>query len=616
MKRPFLAAALSMLAVAHGAAAQSPMTSPAAPEWAKDLIVYEIATKSFTSPAGPGTGNFRSLRERLPYLQDLGITGIWLTGHSLSDPRHFYNIWTQYAVIEPDRLDPSLGTQADFKAMIDDAHRRGIKVFLDVITHGVMPGSPLVRRHPHWFRGGSWGMVDFDWQGGHTDLDDWWVKTWTDYVVRYGIDGFRLDVSIYRPDLWARIRRNAAAGGHPIVIFNEGLPVIPNVTDFTQAANAMVHYLTGDIAADVRSDVPALYRRMQEVGQGDFSADVEFADGTKQSYRTSADGQGKLLRRGFTTDRLSVQDRRPYGLSELWLAFDAGTGRTIKKVDVGLFDAQGRRTRSWTSEKSSLHTEYTGDRVEVAGIGARTALFLGPFHSDSPSIQLTSHDNGWEGAPATENPFGAEGRRSIMGYAFLLRPGIPLFMSGEEFDAGFHALPTLSPNLFGGGNPGQGRWLYGAQLDWSELARPRHRAMLDDVKRMIAIRKAQSAILTPPLGRAWEPDLVAVPHRANIEVPRPYMSWRGDTGIVVLGNADLRSDAIVTLALPLDRLGSVDGSQYRVTDLWNGGKPRRYSAAQLARLAVKVKRDRQPQGGLAVLKVQRISQAATGIDDR
>src|SRR5688572_10033387 len=55
---------------------------PPAPEWMKDLVIYEIATKAFTSPNGPGSGTFSSLKERLPYLQDLGITGIWLTGHS------------------------------------------------------------------------------------------------------------------------------------------------------------------------------------------------------------------------------------------------------------------------------------------------------------------------------------------------------------------------------------------------------------------------------------------------------------------------------------------------------------------------------------------------------
>src|ERR1035437_7463864 len=212
---------------------------PASPEWMKDLVIYEVATKGFTSPNGPESGTFNSLREKLAYLQELGITGIWLTGYSLCDAHHFFNIWTQYAVIEPDKFDPTLGTAEEFKALIREAHRRGIKVFLDVITHGLMEDSPVIKQHPEWFRGGSWGMTDFDWTGGHTDLDDWWVKIYTEYVTVHGVDGYRLDVSIYRPDLWERIRKNAAAAGHPIVIWEEANSVIPGVTDFSQRENVI-----------------------------------------------------------------------------------------------------------------------------------------------------------------------------------------------------------------------------------------------------------------------------------------------------------------------------------------------------------------------------------------
>jgi pullulanase/glycogen debranching enzyme len=79
---------------------------PNSPPRVRDLIIYEIATKGFTSPHGPETGTFNSLKARLSYLQELGITGIWLTGHSLADSHFFYNIWTQYANIEPQKIDP------------------------------------------------------------------------------------------------------------------------------------------------------------------------------------------------------------------------------------------------------------------------------------------------------------------------------------------------------------------------------------------------------------------------------------------------------------------------------------------------------------------------------
>lgn len=109
------------------------------PEWAKDLVIYEVAIKGFTSPNGPESGTFNSLKEKMVYHEELGINGIWLTGHSLSDPSHFYGIWTQYACIEPDKLNPSLGSEQEFKEMIAEAHKHGIRIFLDTI---VMSDSP------------------------------------------------------------------------------------------------------------------------------------------------------------------------------------------------------------------------------------------------------------------------------------------------------------------------------------------------------------------------------------------------------------------------------------------------------------------------------------------
>jgi hypothetical protein len=58
------------------------------PVWAKDLVIYEIATKGFTSPAGPESGTFNSLREKLPYLEELAIQGYQKTLEL--DPDNWY----------------------------------------------------------------------------------------------------------------------------------------------------------------------------------------------------------------------------------------------------------------------------------------------------------------------------------------------------------------------------------------------------------------------------------------------------------------------------------------------------------------------------------------------
>ena len=49
------------------------------PEWTKDLVIYEVAIKGFTSPAGPESGTFKSLMDKMEYLDELGINAIWLS---------------------------------------------------------------------------------------------------------------------------------------------------------------------------------------------------------------------------------------------------------------------------------------------------------------------------------------------------------------------------------------------------------------------------------------------------------------------------------------------------------------------------------------------------------
>lgn len=398
---------------------------PPSPEWTKDLIIYEIAPKGFTSPNGPESGTFDSLKARLPYLQELGITGIWLTGYSLCDPHHFYNIWTQYAVIEPDKIDPSLGTVEQFKGFIADAHRRNIKVFLDVITHGLMENSDVIRKHPDWFQGGSWGMIDFDWYGGHTDLDDWWVKIWTGYVVKYGVDGFRLDVAIYRPDLWVRVRQNAAAAGHPIVIFEENDAPIPGVTDFTQHENA-----------PSQDDVPGFYRR--KFGKaGKYHIEIQYMDdGTRVKGDTDSQGILGVRLDGLGDDKTTRRKwvdfvAMPDGLPDVQITVENAQARPIENIVVS-DDMEGR----W-----ELHPTSAGHLA----VGGREPLSLGPLIGKAslqiyvatlahgwPSVQLSCHDNGWDGFPLDKNPYVAQGNRALFGYSCLFTPMIPIFFSGRN----------------------------------------------------------------------------------------------------------------------------------------------------------------------------------------
>jgi glycosidase len=595
-------AAASLLTLPPGSAKASPEdvqqarpVQPHSPSWVRDLIIYEIATKGFTSPHGPETGTFNSLKARLSYLQELGVTGIWLTGHSLADSHFFYNIWTQYANIEPQKIDPSLGTPEEFKALIADAHQHGIRVFLDVHVHGILSFSPLIKEHPHWFRGGIWHMTDYDWAGGHSDLDDWWVNVWTNYVTEFGVDGFRLDFRIIRPDLWERIRQNAAAAGHEIVLFEEDDGVIPGVTDFTQHDRTMRIPPPGNLNPHLLNDIPGFYDRIFGK-KGYYKVEVHYADdGSRVSGDTNGLGPLRVRLEGLTADKICrrIDDVHADGIPDVQLTVENVAAKLIEDVIVS--DDMGNVWQlQWGKNNRLLTMEGTPPTLQV---------YVATLAHGWPCIMLSCHDEGWEGFPADQSPYVARGSRSLFGYSCLFTPMIPIFFAGEEFDATYRPIPWLSPHLWGGGELGTGKWLYGAMLDWDELQQPEHAAMLEDVKQMISARQQVATLLGLPAADQ-APKLMAVSHQSDIAVPVPYIRWNKDTAILVAANRDASHDAHLTLHVPLEETGWGGRARYKVTPLWPAGESKAYSGQELENFACTVKRDKAPAGGLRVFKIE------------
>ena len=587
-------------------------SNSASPEWTKNLIIYEVAPRGFTSPNGPESGNFTSLKEKMPYLADLGINGIWLAGHALADSHHFYNIWTTYASIDVSQLDPSLGTAEEFKAMIDEAHRHGIKVFLDVLTTGVMGYSPVRKQHPNWFDGETWGLATYDWYGGHADFDAWWVKVWSDYIIKYGVDGFRLDSEIMRPDLYARIRANAAAAGREIAVFEESDAPIPGVTDFVQHESMLSGAEPGNLIPSLVQDIPMFYAT--KFGKaGHYRVDLQYSDdGSRVAGDTNGQGTLQVRVDGLTADKTTRRSfvyyaPLPDGIPDMQLTVKGVASKPIENIDV--YDDQGGdwslHPRLWHRYLAIGGTDPTfalSDLAPPTG-AAGLQLYVATLGHGYPSLQLSCHDNGWEGFPGDKNPYVAQGSRALFGYSLLFTPTIPLFFSGEEFDADFKPLPGLSPHLFGGSDAGKGRWLYGAQLDWSDLQRPEHHAMFADVKKMIAVRRQEADILAV-LPDQRRPHLVAVPHEGDIAVPVPYVRWNERGAIVVAANRNADQDAHLKLRIPLQEIGLAGHARYTVTELWPEGRTEDLSEGALSAYACTVKRDRTVGGGLRVVKIE------------
>jgi glycosidase len=190
-------------------------------------VFYEVFLRSFYDSNGDGVGDFKGLTEKLDYLNDsdpnttddMGITGLWLMPIHPSPSYHGYDVLNYYAI------NPEYGTMEDFKIFLDEAHKRGIHVIIDLVINHSSNQHPFFQDaltgedapYHDWYvwsdtsRGNGWHeatvngetkyyygyfcdcMPDFNYSNpAVTDQMEKVVSFWLKDV---GVDGFRIDAA-------------------------------------------------------------------------------------------------------------------------------------------------------------------------------------------------------------------------------------------------------------------------------------------------------------------------------------------------------------------------------------------------------------------------------------
>lgn len=107
-----------------------PIASRESATWYKDAIIYEVHVRAFYDSVTDGIGDFGGLTQKLDYLEDLGVTAIWLLPFCPSPLRDDGYDISDYADIHP-----SYGTLRDFQKFLKEAHRRGLKVISELVLN-------------------------------------------------------------------------------------------------------------------------------------------------------------------------------------------------------------------------------------------------------------------------------------------------------------------------------------------------------------------------------------------------------------------------------------------------------------------------------------------------
>ena len=202
--------------------ATQPAPTPPLPWWRK-AVFYEIFVRSFNDSNGDGIGDFNGITAKLDYLQNLGVTALWLMPIHPSPSYHGYDVINYFGV------NPDYGSLEDFKRLLVEAHQRGMRVIIDLVLNHTSNQDPifidantsLQSAYRNWFlwsdtnpgtsgsNGPSWHTGKFGYYYAvfgdnmpdlnYTNPD---VTAFMEKVVRFwltsvGVDGFRLDAVKY-----------------------------------------------------------------------------------------------------------------------------------------------------------------------------------------------------------------------------------------------------------------------------------------------------------------------------------------------------------------------------------------------------------------------------------
>ena len=112
-------------------------SSTSDPLWYKDAVIYELPVKSFFDGNGDGIGDFAGLLQKLDYLQELGVTCLWLLPFFPSPMRD-----DGYDISDYRSIDPRYGTMDEFKSFLEAAHGRGMQVMIELVINHTSDQHP------------------------------------------------------------------------------------------------------------------------------------------------------------------------------------------------------------------------------------------------------------------------------------------------------------------------------------------------------------------------------------------------------------------------------------------------------------------------------------------
>jgi len=185
-------------------------TAHRVPVWVRDGVIYEIFPRAFSR-----RGNLNGITSRLDDLKDLGVTILWLMPiHPIGQAKKKGSVGSPYAVRDYYGVKADYGTKSDLRRLITEAHRRGLRVIIDIVANHTAWDSVMMKS-PEFYARDERGRVvsPHDWTDvaklnyDNPKLREYMTRMLEYWLREFDLDGFRCDVAAEVPtSFWENTR--------------------------------------------------------------------------------------------------------------------------------------------------------------------------------------------------------------------------------------------------------------------------------------------------------------------------------------------------------------------------------------------------------------------------
>jgi glycosidase len=181
------------------------------PDWLRDGVIYEIFPRDFSA-----AGNLNAVTAKLDQIKDLGVTVLWIMPiHPIGEKGRKGDFGSPYSIRNYYAVDPNYGTLGDFKNLVTQAHKRGMKVIMDLVANHTSWDSVMMTNKDFYKQDAQGNIISP--QPGWSDvaglnyanpqLREYMIAMMNYWLQTCDIDGYRCDVAWGVPtDFWEQAR--------------------------------------------------------------------------------------------------------------------------------------------------------------------------------------------------------------------------------------------------------------------------------------------------------------------------------------------------------------------------------------------------------------------------